>query len=121
MPQIRDLKALEPNSQHFCDRIHIESYEMDEVILPILRKKKDVKVIRVAVHGRNLKAVAQPLMVYVGEQLLRFLRIAEDENSVEGILLNEPKSGDSIVVQLGDQDGARHHQLVDIGAIKRID
>ena len=120
MTQIRDLKALDPNCQHDCDRIQINSYQMEEVILPALRKKKNVKAIRVQIVGRNLKAVAQPLIVFIGKQTLQFLRIASDENSVEGILLDEPKSGDSIVVQLGDQDGARHHRPVDLKTIKRI-
>ncbi len=121
MPQIRDLKALDPKSQHVCDGIHIESYEMEEVILPSLGEKTNVKAIRVSVQGRNFKAAAQPLMVFVGKAKLRFTRIAADENSVEGMLLTEPNSGDSIVVQLGDQDGARHPQPVDTKAIKRID
>lgn len=121
MPQIRDLIALDPDSQHDCDRIHIQSYEMDEVILPSVGGKRNVKAIRVTVRGRNLKAAAQPLMVFVGKEMLRFTRIAPDEISAEGILLTEPNSGDSIVVQLGDQDGARHPQPVDTKAIKRID
>jgi hypothetical protein len=120
MAEIRDLRALDPKARHDCDRIHIQSFQMEEVILPILRKEENVKAIRVQIDGRNLKAVAQPLVVSIGKQTLQFLRIAPDENSVEGILLKEPKSGDSIVVQLGDQDGARHHQTVDVKAIKRI-
>ena len=120
MTHIRELKALDPDNQHECDRIDIKSYQMEEVILPVLRKKTNVKAIRVQIDGRNLKAVAQPLVVLIGKQMLQFLRIAADENSVEGILLNEPKSGDSIVVQLGDQDGARYHQAVDVKTIKRI-
>lgn len=120
MPHIRDLKALDPKYQYDCDRIQIDSYRMEEVILPALREKKNVKAIRVQIFGRNLLAAAQPLIVFIGKQPLKFLRIASDENSVEGILLAEPKEGDPIVVQLGDQDGARHHQAVDIKKIKRI-
>ena len=119
MPQIRNLVAHDPDHQHNCDLIDITSYEMKEVVLPTFKKKKNVRAIQVTVHGRNLKAVAQPLMVFVGDQMLKFMRIAPDEKSVEGILLNEPKPGDSIVVQLGDQDAARHPQPVDAKAIKR--
>jgi hypothetical protein len=120
MPDIRELSALE--IQHFqnCDRISISSYEMDEVILPVVGKSHNVKAIRVKVHGRNLKAVAQPLVVFVGKQMLRYLRIAPDEKSVEGILLHEPSPGDSVVVHLGDEDAARHPQTIDLKSIKRI-
>lgn len=120
MLHIRDIIALDTLHQHDCDRIHIASYELEEVILPVVGKNKNVKAISVTVNGRNMKAVAQPLIVFVGKQTLRFLRIAADEKSVEGILLKEPKLGDSIVVQLGDQDAARHSQPVNPKLIKRI-
>ena len=120
MPNIRELSALE--IQHFqdCDRIIISSYEMDEVILPVVGKRQNVKAIRVKVQGRNLKAVAQPLTVFVGKQMLRYLKISEDEKSVEGILLEEPNPGDAIIVHLGDEDAARHPQTVDPKSIRRV-
>jgi hypothetical protein len=120
MNQIRLSRAAEAGHENDCDLIHISGYEMQEVILPVLRDRRDVKAIRVTVHGRNLRAVAQPLMVLVGKEPLHFLRIAPDERSVEGILLTEPDPGVFVEVHLGDQDAARHPDPVSHHAIKRL-
>ncbi|MCP4679514.1 MAG: hypothetical protein GY854_29295 [Deltaproteobacteria bacterium] len=120
MIHVRKIQPLDPKSQHDCDRIHIDSYEMEEVVLPSLRKQQNVRAIRMVVRGRNFRAVAQPLMVLVGKESLRYLRIAPDETSVEGILLNEPEPGAMVEVHLGDQDAARHNQPVSPKVVKRL-
>jgi hypothetical protein len=66
---------------------------MEEVIVPLLRDRRDVKAIRVTVRGRNFRAVAQPLIIFVGKTPLQFLSIAPDERSAEGLLLAEPEAG----------------------------
>ena len=120
MAQIRVTHAIPPQLNHDCDRLHVDSYEMQEVILPEAGRDKARKAIRVVIHGRNFKAVAQPLVAFVGKIPLRFLRIAPDERSVEGILLEEPQRGAPVEVILGDQDGARHPTAVDLAKIVRI-
>ncbi len=120
MINVRKIQPLDPKLQHACDRIHIESYKMEEVILPALKKKQNVTAIRMVVHGRNLKSVAQPLIVMVGKQPLRYLKISPDETSVEGILLQDPEPDALVEVYLGDQDAARYHTPVKKGNIKRL-
>jgi len=120
MTQVRLSKPRDAGHQDDCDLIHVGGYEMQEVILPVLRDRRDVKAIRVTVHGRNLRAVAQPLVVFVGKTPLQFLRIAPDERSVDGILLAEPDPGAFVEVHLGDQDAARHPDPVSPRAIKRL-
>ncbi len=120
MINIREILPIDPKSQHDCDRIHIESYEMEEVILPVLNKKQNVKAVRMVIHGRNLKATAQPLVVKVGKQLLKYLRISPDETSVEGVLLNDPEPDARVEVHMGDQDAARHHLIVTRKNIQRL-
>ena len=120
MTQIRVSTAQDTGRQDECNLIHIASYEMKEVILPVLFGQHNVKAIQVTVRGRNLRAVAQPLLVFVGGAALRFLHIAPDERSVDGILLQEPAEGTYVEVHLGDQDAARHPQPVVPDVIKRI-
>jgi hypothetical protein len=120
MLQIRVSKPRDVGHQDDCDLIYVGSYEMREVILPVLRDRRDVKAIQVTVHGRNLRAAAQPLVIFVGKTPLQFLRIAPDQRSAEGILLNEPDPGAPVEVHLGDQDAARHPDPVSPQAIKRI-
>jgi hypothetical protein len=120
MAQIRISQPIGPNNPHRCDLIELSDYEMEEVLLPASVDRPKRKAVRVTVHGRNLKAVAQPLLVYVGGELLRFIRIAPDERSVEGILMDEPKAGAHVEVHLGDQDATRHPLPVDPAKIKRL-
>ena len=120
MVQIRVTYPISPELNHNCDLMHIESYEMEEVILPPTRNEPARKAIRVVIYGRNFKAVAQPLVAFVGKIPLNYLRISPDERSVEGVLLEEPESGSHVDVILGDQDAARHPTPVDLTKITRI-
>jgi len=120
MPQIRVTYAIPAELNHDCDRMHLDSYAMQEVMLPEPERGAMRKAIRVVIRGRNFKAVAQPLVAFVGKAPVQFLRIAPDERSVEGILLEEPLPGAPVEVILGDQDGARHPTAVDPAEIVRI-
>jgi len=120
MPEIRVTYAIPAYLNHDCDRMHLDSYEMQEVILPEHGRDKMRKAIRVVIRGRNFKAVAQPLVAFVGKAPLRYLRIAPDERSIEGILLEEPQRRARVEVILGDQDGARHPTVVNPATIVRI-
>jgi hypothetical protein len=120
MPQIRITHPVPAELNHDCDRLHLDAYEMQEVILPELGREKMRKAIRIVIRGRNLKAVGQPLVAFVGKATVQFLRIAPDERSIEGILLEEPQRGAHVEVMLGDQDFARHPTGVDPAKIGRI-
>ena len=120
MIQLRKLQPIDPKMMHQCDGLDICRYEMEEVILPLLHGKTNVKAIRVVVYGRNLIAGAQPLSVKIGEHYLKFLRIAPDERSVEGILLADPKPKSKLRVQLGDQDSVEFYQEIDTKKIRRL-
>jgi hypothetical protein len=120
MPNVRITHSIPADLHHDCDRMHIEGYEMDEVLLRHDERDEMRKAIRVVIRGRNFKAVAQPLVAFVGKAAVQFLRIAPDERSVEGILLEEPKRGAPVEVILGDQDAARHPLAVDPARIVRI-
>ncbi len=104
-----------------CEQIQLHDYQMEEVVLPPTAKAAGRRAIRFLIRGENLKAVAQPLLVFIGKEPLRYLRIAPDERSVEGLLLGEPPQGAHVDVHLGDQDAARHPEAVDPKRVKRID
>jgi hypothetical protein len=120
MDKIRVTYAIDARLNHDCDRIHLDSYSMQEVILPATKKDKSRKAIQIVIRGRNLKAVAQPLMIFVGDIPVQFLRMSADERSVEGILLQEPKEGAHVDVILGDEDHARHPIAFSAEIIKKI-
>jgi len=120
MPEIRVRHAIDPKSNYDCSRLHIEGYELREVVLPASRKRKERRAIAIVIRGRNFRAVAQPLLAYVGEIPVRYLRIAPDERSIEGILLEDPPERSFVDVVL-DDDHARHPMPVDPAMIQRID
>lgn len=121
MATIRVTHPIDPKWNHDCDRMHLESYALEEVMLPGRDRRAARKAIRIVITGRNLKAVAQPLTAFVGKTPVQFLRIAPDERSVEGLLFIEPEAGAHVDVFLGDADAARHPTPLDVRNIKRID
>ena len=120
MAQIRITYPIDPKLNHDCDRMHLENYTLEEVMLPADQRQEARKAIRIVIRGRNLRSVAQPLFARVGETPVRFLRIAPDERSVEGVLLEEPARGSYVEVMLGDEDNVRHPVPFEPAQIKRI-
>lgn len=120
MNEIKVAHHINSEWNYDCDRMHIEDYQLEEVVLPATKREKARKAIRIVIHGRNFKAVAQPLIAFVGEIPVNYLRIATDERSIEGILLKEPEYGSNVEVILGDEDAIRHPTALNPAKIKRI-
>jgi hypothetical protein len=120
MKNIRMTHPVDPKLNYNCDLMHIESYHMEEVMLPATKNEKTRKAIRIHITGRNFKSVAQPLFALVGKIPVKYLRIAPDERSVEGILLEEPQPGEYVDMILADEDAARHPTPVDTNKIVRM-
>ncbi|MFX0125472.1 MAG: hypothetical protein ACFFAE_17760 [Candidatus Hodarchaeota archaeon] len=118
--KIRITYKIDPKLNHDCNLIHIEDYDLKEVILPKDKTMESRKAIAITIRGRNFKAVAQPLRALVGDISIRYLRIAPDEKSIVGILLKEPPKGAYVDVILGNLDHARHPDPFNPSMIKRI-
>lgn len=110
----------EPEHRQDCHRLAIDEYELQEVILPQKELDEPRTAIRVLIRGRNFSAMGQPLIALVGGVPLRDLRIAVDERSVEGVLVDEPEPGGAVEVMLGDIDEARHPTPFEPEMVKRI-
>jgi hypothetical protein len=121
LPPLRTTDRLDPALNHDCDSIHIDGYSLREVVVPSGPEGRPRKGIEIVIHGRNFRAMGQPLTALVGETPVSFLRIAPDERSVEGLLIEEPAEGSRVAVLLGDLDGAQHATPIDPGMIRRID
>ena len=120
MSRMRITKKIDPEKDHPCIAIHIEDYTLKEVVLPATTKRKARKAIAISISGRNLKGVAQPLIITVGDVLVKYLKFSPDERTIEGILLQEPEEGTPLDIKLGDSDHARHPRPFDPGLIERI-
>ena len=110
---------IDPKLNHDCNKIHIANYELKEVILPPVKGQKARTAIAIRIYGRNFRFVADPLIAYVGDVQVRYLRIAPNERSIEGVLLKDPAKGSFVDVVLGD-DHARHPTPIDLKKIIRI-
>lgn len=120
MARLRITHRIDEESGHDCDLMNLDGYSIREVVLPELREGRDRRVFEIEIHGRNLRSAGEPLFVTVGKQTVRWVRIAPDERSVSGILLEEPEEGSFVDVRLGDQDHARHPEPIDPGRFERI-
>jgi len=120
MPKMRITKKIDPEKDYPYDAIHIEEYTLKEVLLPPTVKRKSRKAIAITIRGRNFKAVAQPLIISVGNVQVQYLKFSPDERTIEGILLKEPKKGAPLDIKLSDIDHARHPKPFDSGSIERI-
>ena len=121
MVKVRVTYPIPPELNHNCDLMHIEDYQLEEVIMPATKRSAARKALRIAIRGRNFRACAQPLSATVGKVTVSYLRIEPDERSIEGILLSEPEKGSNVEVILGDEDAVRHPTPFDPSMIKRID
>ena len=120
MKNIRISHPLDPKLNHQCEGMHLRSYSLTEVILPASRKAPARKAISIVIQGENLRSCAQQMFAFVGKVPVKYLRIAPDERSIEGILLSEPKPESYVEVILGDQDHVRHPLAFHTGLIRRI-
>ncbi len=121
MVQVRISQVFDPKKPSECALMHLHDYQMEEVLLPASGNRQSRKAIHFSIRGENLKAVAQPLLVLVGDEPLQFVRIAPDERSVDGILLSEPPPGAHVEVHLGDQDAVRHPRPINLAEMKRLE
>ncbi len=103
-----------------CDRLHIDDYSLREVRLPT-QFGRGKKAIEIVIRGRNLRAMAQPLVAFVGNEPVQYTRIAPDERSVQGLLLKEPERGARVRVLLGDLDAAQHEVPFNPAMVARIE
>jgi hypothetical protein len=103
-----------------CERLRIDDYRLDEVILPSAGRAGERKAIRVQILGRNFRDRAIPLWAFVGETPVKYMRRAPDGRSLEGVLLEEPPRGSQLRVSYADTESATHPKPFDPADIKRI-
>jgi hypothetical protein len=138
MPTLRTTDRLDPDLAHDCDRMQIDGYSLREVLAPgqvgvraatnggaaaspaFEGDRGRTRAIEITIRGRNFWAVAQPLTAYVGEVPVSYLRIAPDERSIEGLLLEEPADGARVRVILGDVDAVQHARPYDAAGVDRM-
>jgi hypothetical protein len=100
--------------------LELLDYELDEVVLPATGRDDARTVVRIVIHGRNLRDGAVPLVAQVGDERVELLRLDEATQTLEGILLREPERGSRVRVSYLDMDGAEHPEGYDPERVRRI-
>jgi hypothetical protein len=123
--EIRMNKSLEEGTDKLlerdeCERMRIDDYRLDEMVLPSNVRASVRKVIRARIFGRNLYERAIPLLAFVGKTPVKYLRIARDGRSLEGALLEEPPRGAYLRVSYAGAEAVTHPKPFDPADIKRI-
>jgi hypothetical protein len=132
MPAIRTTDRLNRKLGHDCDLVTIDDYSLREVRLPesfaplddaagrrALRLGRET-AIEVVIEGRNFALGAQPISAFVGNAPVHYLQVAPDERSLHGLLLQAPRKGSRVRVQVGDVDVVQHARPYDPASVDRI-
>lgn len=120
MDNIRVTHPFNDGSNHICGEMHLEDYEMKEVILPPTEGSEAVKAIAITIYGKHFRYSPAPLEAFVGDIPVEYLQISLDQNSIEGVLLTEPVEGANVDVILGELDHVRHPTTIKLENIQRI-
>jgi hypothetical protein len=82
----------------------LESYELEEVEVPIGESRRPIRAIRITIRGRNIFMRALEPIVRVGDTAVLYPRIQPDEQTIVGYLTSEPPEGAAITLQYRGQD-----------------
>jgi hypothetical protein len=71
----------------------LDSYELEEVDLPLGADKAIIRATRITIHGKNIFLRALEPVVRVGEIEALYPRIQSDERTITGYLVTRPPEG----------------------------
>jgi len=77
----------------------LQSYELDEVEVPIGEAKQTVRAIRITIHGQNIFLRAPEPIVRIGDTEILYPRIEPDEQTIRGYITDQPPEGAVITLE----------------------
>jgi hypothetical protein len=90
-------------SEHSLRTTTLESYDLDEVEVPIGEGKRNVRAVRITIHGRNIFMRALEPILRVGDTEILYPRIQPDEQTIIGYLTGRPQEGAAITLEYPGQ------------------
>jgi len=76
-------------SEHPPRTTALQSYELDEVEVPIGEAKQTVRAIRITIHGQNIFLRAPEPIVRIGDTEILYPRIEPDEQTITGYITDQ--------------------------------
>jgi hypothetical protein len=90
-------------SEHPLRPTALESYELDEVEVPIGEAKQTVRAIKITIHGKNIFLRALEPVVRIGDTEILYPRIQPDEQTIIGYVTDQPQEGAAITLEYPGQ------------------
>ena len=103
MAKARKKKAEEQVSEHPMRATALESYELDQVDVPIGEAKRTVRAIKITIHGENIFLRALEPIVRIGGIEVLYPRIQPDEQTIIGYVTDQPHEGATITLEYPGQ------------------
>jgi hypothetical protein len=85
----------------------LDSYDLDEVEVPLGEGKVEIKTIQITIHGQNIFMRALEPIVRVGNVEVLYPRIQPDERTIVGYLTKTPPEGARIELEYRGQEPIR--------------
>jgi len=95
------------NIEHKKMPLVLESYELEEVLIPWGPERKVTKVIRITLHGKNIIAGAYEPVVKIGDVVVQYPQIQQDEQGIIGYLTTMPDDGAPIILEYDGEEIGR--------------
>ncbi len=90
-------------SEHPLRTTALESYELEEVEVPIGEAKRTVRAVRITIHGTNIFLRALEPVVRIGDTEVLYPRIQPDEQTIVGYVTDQPQDGAAITLEYPGQ------------------
>jgi|SRR5215469_15271518 len=81
----------------------LESYELDEVEVPIGEARQIVRAVRITIRGKNIYLRALEPILRIGDDEILYPRIQPDEQTITGYLTDQPQEGAAITLEYPGQ------------------
>jgi hypothetical protein len=90
-------------SEHRQPRTTLESYDLEEMEVPIGEGRRLLRAIKITIHGKNIFMRALEPVVRVGDTAVLYPRIELDEQTIVGYLTSQPREGTAITLEYRGQ------------------
>lgn len=90
-------------SEHPPRPTTLESYELEEVEVPIGEGQRPVRAIKISIHGKNIFLRALEPIVRIGDMDVLYPRIEPDEQTIVGYVTDQPQEGSTITLEYRGQ------------------
>ena len=77
----------------------LESYDLDEVEVPIGEAKRMIRAVMITIHGSNIFLRALEPVVRIGDTEIVYPRIQPDEQTIIGYVTDQPQEGAVITLE----------------------